>query len=177
MCRVGRTGRAGRQGRAVTFFIEDDAPRLQVGSAAVQTCVGYADVHRVCTALHPRGSAACISTVNHHTPVHARAAQRTPSSGAPSLRVTAPACAQAVADCMRRAGCEVPEWMLLLKRGRAKSAPSSVTERQAAEKRARAHKRQIVQQSKVRSPCLRRVWRRIAEWARSCCQWLVQHWM
>lgn len=59
-------------------------------------------------------------------------------------------CAQAIAECMRRAGCEVPEWMLLLKRGRAKSHLGSITEQQAAQKRARAHKRQIVQQSKVR---------------------------
>ena len=84
-CRIGRTGRAGRRGRAVTFFIEDDAARLQ-----------------------------------------------------------------AIANCMRRAGCDVPEWMLLLRRGRAKPVTACITERQAYEKRAAAHKKQVVQQSKVR---------------------------
>ena len=51
---------------------------------------------------------------------------------------------------MRRAGCDVPEWMLLLRRGRAKPVTACITERQAYEKRAAAHKKQIVQQSKVR---------------------------
>jgi ATP-dependent RNA helicase DDX52/ROK1 len=85
LCRIGRTGRAGRRGAAVTFFIQDDAARLQ-----------------------------------------------------------------AIADCMRKAGCEVPEWMLLLRRGRAKPVKAYITERAAHEKRAQAHKKQIVKQSKVR---------------------------
>jgi superfamily II DNA/RNA helicase len=83
-CRVGRTGRAGRHGQAITFFIEDDAARLQ-----------------------------------------------------------------AIADCIRRAGCDVPEWMLLLRRGRAKPIKSCITEKLAHEQRARAHKRQIIEHSKV----------------------------
>jgi hypothetical protein len=58
---------------------------------------------------------------------------------------------QAIADCMRRSGCEVPEWMLWLRRGRAKPVKACITERAAFEKRARAHKKQIVKQSKVRT--------------------------
>jgi superfamily II DNA/RNA helicase len=83
-CRIGRTGRAGRKGTAITFFVEEDAPRLQ-----------------------------------------------------------------AIADCMRRAGCKVPEWMLLLKRGRAPEVPGAISERAAFEKRQRKQLRQIVKQSKV----------------------------
>ena len=51
---------------------------------------------------------------------------------------------------MRKAGCHVPDWMLLLKRGRAQPIKACITEKQAFDKRARAHKRQIVKQSKVR---------------------------
>eukprot|EP00892_Ulva_mutabilis_P000406 jgi/Ulvmu1/10366/UM061_0049.1 len=89
--RVGRTGRAGRRGRAVTFFVEDDAPRLQ-----------------------------------------------------------------AIADCMRRAGCPVPEWMLLLQRGRSRrsTAQHGVDEGIATEsefdRRRRERRKQLVQQSKAK---------------------------
>lgn len=88
---MGRTGRGGRRGKAVTLFIEDDAPRLQ-----------------------------------------------------------------AIAECMRKAGCHVPEWMLMLKRGQSKRSRAQKAEKQSAglgqtayDKQKRAHKLQIIRQSKV----------------------------
>jgi superfamily II DNA/RNA helicase len=92
-CRVGRTGRAGRQGTAITFFVEDDAPRLKE-----------------------------------------------------------------IASCMRAAGCDVPAWLLQLRRGTAHTAAGPISAAAAREERQRKHKRQMIQQSKVcshgPSPCL-----------------------
>jgi hypothetical protein len=56
---------------------------------------------------------------------------------------------QAIADCMQKAGCEVPGWMLLLKRGRAGNVPGAISERAAFAARQHKHRKQIVQQSKV----------------------------
>lgn len=83
--RVGRTGRAGRRGTAVTFFVEEDAPRLQ-----------------------------------------------------------------AIADCMRRAGCAVPEWMLLLQRGRSKRAAEAISSSSEYDRKQREHRKRLIAQSKVR---------------------------
>lgn len=75
---------------------------------------------------------------------------------------------QAIADCMRKAGCAVPEWMLLLQRGRSKRQVAAISAESEYDKRKREHRRRLVQQSKVRhrvlrvdgcSGCVRRGWR------------------
>lgn len=64
---------------------------------------------------------------------------------------------QAIADCMRKAGCHVPEWMLLLKRSRRKGPGAQKSQQSgqglgahtAYDKQKRAQKKQMILQSKV----------------------------
>lgn len=103
VCRVGRTGRAGRRGKAVTFFVEEDAPRLQ-----------------------------------------------------------------AIAECMQRAGCAVPPWMLLLQRGRSKRTTEAISTSSEYDRKQREHRKRLIAQSKVR----RRRRQRVPFLSRACgCVW------
>ena len=107
--RIGRTGRAGRQGRAITFFTEDDAVSLRrYTDRILEYCLAsYPAVPMFFASSCKRKKLGRLGTRLNINFFHNHCFGECPKFLA---------CSCSIANVMQSSGCEVPEWMLQLRK-------------------------------------------------------------